>query len=91
MSTTKLELWWCDPVECVQELIGNPAFKDVMAFAPEQAYEDTLGKNWIYDDMWTCDWWWEMQSKLAPGATIALVILASNKMSLSQFCGDKSA
>ncbi|KAG1883656.1 hypothetical protein F4604DRAFT_1878919 [Suillus subluteus] len=91
MLTTELELWQCNPVECVHELIGNPVFKDVMAFAPEWAYEDTLGKNQIYDDMWTCDWWWETQSKSAPGATIALVILASNKTSLSQFHGDKSA
>ncbi|KAG2158515.1 Zn-finger domain-containing protein [Suillus bovinus] len=75
MLTTKLELWQCDPVECIWELIGNPPFKD----------------SRIYDDMWICDWWWETQSKLAPGATIAPVILASDKTSLSQFRGDKSA
>lgn len=110
MLTTDLELWRRDPVECICELIGNPAFKDVMAFAPERAYEDGQGKVHIYDEMWTCDWWWDMQvslklylkpslllingystGKLPPGATIAPVILASDKTSLSQFHGDKSA
>ncbi|KAG0691813.1 Zn-finger domain-containing protein [Suillus ampliporus] len=91
MLTTELELWWWDPVECVCELIGNPAFKEFMAYAPERAYEDTQGKSRIYDDMWTCDWWWETQGKLTPGATIAPLILASDKTSLSQFRGDKSA
>ncbi|KAG2117575.1 hypothetical protein DEU56DRAFT_712892, partial [Suillus clintonianus] len=91
MLTTELELWRRDPVECVRELIGNPAFKEFMAYAPERAYEDTQGKSRIYDDMWTCDWWWETQGKLTPGATIAPLILASDKTSLSQFRGDKSA
>jgi len=26
-QTKELELWFCDPVECVHELIGNLAFK----------------------------------------------------------------
>ncbi|KAG1897043.1 uncharacterized protein F5891DRAFT_1130084 [Suillus fuscotomentosus] len=65
-----LELWRRDPVECIHELIGNPAFKD--------------GKVHIYNEMWTCDLWWDMQGKLPPGATIA-------PMSLPQFHGDKSA
>ncbi|KAG1843439.1 hypothetical protein F4604DRAFT_1884605 [Suillus subluteus] len=49
--------------------------------------------------MWTCDWCLEkcyslthiQQGKLPPGATIAPIILASDKTSLSQFHGDKSA
>ncbi|KIK13684.1 hypothetical protein PISMIDRAFT_36426, partial [Pisolithus microcarpus 441] len=34
----QLELWCRDPVECVMELIGNPAFRDAMAYVPEHAY-----------------------------------------------------
>jgi hypothetical protein len=45
----------------VKELIGNPAFKDFMSFVPERVYTDKEGKDRIYDEMWTADWWWEMQ------------------------------
>ena len=56
-----LHLWKRDPVECIHELIGNPAFRNQMRFAPERAYEDPEGKNRIFDEMWTGDWWWNLQ------------------------------
>ncbi|KAI5995121.1 hypothetical protein EDD15DRAFT_2387675 [Pisolithus albus] len=87
----QLELWRRDPVECVMELIGNPAFRDAMAYVPERAYADSEGKNRIYDEMWTADWWWDVQGKLPAGATVAPVILSSDKTSLSVFSGDKKA
>ena len=40
-----LELWMQDPVECVKELIGNPAFKRLMSFVPEHVYVDENGMN----------------------------------------------
>jgi hypothetical protein len=55
------ELWTRDPIECVRDLIGNPAFRDYMAYAPEKAYTDKHGHNRQYDEMWTGDWWWETQ------------------------------
>lgn len=60
----ELELWRRDPVECVQELIGNPAFLGSMSFAPEQVYEDAGGQTRVFDEMWTGDWWWEMQVRV---------------------------
>ncbi|KAG2043546.1 hypothetical protein BDR03DRAFT_816974, partial [Suillus americanus] len=41
--------------------------------------------------MWMVDWWSEKQKALPNGVTIAPIILASDKTSLSQFQGDKSA
>lgn len=40
MKLAELELWHWDPMDCMCELIGNPMFKDMMAYAPEHAYED---------------------------------------------------
>ncbi|KAG2107133.1 hypothetical protein DEU56DRAFT_750189 [Suillus clintonianus] len=91
MMSAELELWQRDPVECVRELMGNPTFREKMAYAPERAYEDTEGTRRIYDEMWMADWWWDTQGKMPKGATIAPVILASDKTLLSQFQGDKSA
>jgi len=55
------ELWIRDPVECVRELIGNPAFREYMAYAPEKTYTDKHGQNQQYDEMWMGDWWWKTQ------------------------------
>ncbi|KAI6154402.1 hypothetical protein EDD17DRAFT_1779867 [Pisolithus thermaeus] len=79
MKHEQLELWQCDPIKCVQDLIGNPTFWDVMSYIPECAYMDANGENCIYDEMWTGDWWWDVQTKLPKG----------DKTSLSQFSGDK--
>ncbi|TFK53193.1 hypothetical protein OE88DRAFT_1627519 [Heliocybe sulcata] len=87
----EVELWFRDPVECIRELIGNPAFNNKLAYVPERVYADSKGAKRIYDEMWTADWWWDMQSKLPCGATVAPVILASDKTQLSQHRGDEEA
>ncbi|KAJ7448237.1 hypothetical protein B0H11DRAFT_2247810 [Mycena galericulata] len=80
-----------DPVECVRELMGNPTFRDAMQFAPQRAYEDEAGTTQIINEMWTAEWWWEMQKRLPAGATVAPLILSSDKTMLSNFRGDNSA
>ncbi|KAG2099222.1 uncharacterized protein F5147DRAFT_640620 [Suillus discolor] len=87
----EVEIWMRDPVECVKDLIGNPTFKNHMAYAPSRAYKDKGGTQWLIDDMWTADWWWDKQKEMPEGATLAPIILASDKTLLSQFQGDKSA
>ncbi|KAH9947697.1 hypothetical protein B0H21DRAFT_778363 [Amylocystis lapponica] len=86
-----LELWYRDPVECVRELLGNPAFANVMHYTPERVYEDEERKSAVTDEMWTAEWWWETQGRLPMGSTVVPVILSSDKTKLSQFRGDKSA
>jgi hypothetical protein len=43
MMSEDLEMWKHDPVECVKELIGNPAFRDVISYVPERAFADKAG------------------------------------------------
>ncbi|KAG2152586.1 uncharacterized protein EDB93DRAFT_1239922 [Suillus bovinus] len=85
-----VELWTRDPVECIRDLIGNPLFKEHMVYALARAYTDHEGLHCIINDMWTVDWWCDKQKQLLKGATIAPVILVSDKTCLSQFRGDKS-
>ncbi|KAG1720298.1 hypothetical protein EDB19DRAFT_1930564 [Suillus lakei] len=87
----EVELWSRDPVECVEELIGNPFFKEDMAYSPARAYADRAGLHRVIDEMWTAEWWHETQNTLPKGATIVPIILSSDKTCLSQFRGDKSA
>jgi hypothetical protein len=61
----KLELWRRDPVECIKELMGNPALKKYMKYAPERVYEDDEGTNRVFDEMWTGDWWWNIQVRFS--------------------------
>ncbi|KAG1800491.1 hypothetical protein EV424DRAFT_1474849 [Suillus variegatus] len=86
-----VELWMRNPVECIKDLIGNPLFKDHMVYAPARAYTDPAGLHRVIDDMWTADWWGNKQKELPKGATIAPIILATDKTCLSQFRGDQSA
>ncbi|KAF8190584.1 hypothetical protein K438DRAFT_1919507 [Mycena galopus ATCC 62051] len=85
MMSEELELWMRDPVECIKELMSNPAFKDHMAYAPEKVYSSPEGeeKSRILDEMWTADWWWKIQASLG-------IIISSDKTALSQYQGDKT-
>ncbi|KAF8067066.1 Zn-finger domain-containing protein [Lyophyllum atratum] len=91
MAAENLELWRRDPVECIKELIGNPAFHDAMTYTPERVFTDEEGTNCVYGEASSGDWWWDTQKKLPVGSTVAPVILSSDKTHLSQYRGDKSA
>ena len=70
MAPERLELWRRNPVECVRELMGNPAFMDVLNYAPERHFMDVEGKHRVYDEMWMADWWWDTQVNLISGCNI---------------------
>jgi hypothetical protein len=59
----KLELWRRDPVECIRELLGNPALKNHIKYAPERLYEDAEGNTRVFDEMWTANWWWDCRNR----------------------------
>lgn len=59
--TEEIELWRRNPVECIRELIGNPAFKDHLAYLPERVFGNIEETNRLYDEMWTAEWWWKIQ------------------------------
>ncbi|EPQ55685.1 hypothetical protein GLOTRDRAFT_28174, partial [Gloeophyllum trabeum ATCC 11539] len=46
-----LELWRRDPVKCIRELIGNPAFREKLAYVPERVYRDETSRTRVYDEM----------------------------------------
>ncbi|KAK0458986.1 uncharacterized protein EV420DRAFT_1629457 [Desarmillaria tabescens] len=86
-----IELWKRDPLACIKELMQDPRFMKHMRYAPEKMYTDEGMKNQAFDEMATGKWWWAMQRLLPKGATIAAIILSSDKTQLSTFSGDKSA
>jgi hypothetical protein len=64
----ELELWRRDPVKCVEELIGNPAFQEMMRFSPERVYRDANCTIRVYDEAWTGDLWWNIQVRILASA-----------------------
>ncbi|KAH9949208.1 hypothetical protein B0H21DRAFT_688850 [Amylocystis lapponica] len=104
MMRESLDAWARDPVEVIADLIGNPEFKKEMSYAPvEDIIEETLDDledetssepehDRIFEEMASADWWKCAQlGKKYPEATIAPIILASDKTQLSTFSGDKQA
>lgn len=61
LMVDELELYRRDPVECIRELIGNPAFHGHMAYAPEKVFRDKEKQVRVFDETWTGDWWWDTQ------------------------------
>ncbi|KAJ7754199.1 hypothetical protein DFH07DRAFT_721684, partial [Mycena maculata] len=104
--TEVFEMWYRDPVECVRELLGNPSFTK-QAYEPCCIFKQENCSNREFNEMWTAEWWWEIQvcltdlfisrifttqQELLPiGATLAPIILASDKTQLTRFSGDKQA
>ena len=60
-ATESVELWFRDIIECIQGLIGNPAFRENLSYAPQKVFTSRSGTTRIYDEAWTGDWWWKMQ------------------------------
>jgi hypothetical protein len=61
MMTDEVELWRRNPVEGIQDLIGNPAFKHHIRYAPEKVFTSAKRKDQKFDNMWTSEWWWDRQ------------------------------
>ncbi|KAJ6540402.1 hypothetical protein B0H19DRAFT_959789 [Mycena capillaripes] len=85
---------WCrDPVDCVRELLGNSAFTK-QSYEPcriFKSFADEEYSNREINEMWTADWWWEIQELLPVGATLVPIIVASDKTQLTRFSGDQQA
>lgn len=63
LMTEEIKLWMRDPVECVRELLGNAGFRDHVVFEPSRVFVAAGGER-IYDEMWTGDWWWDVQVRV---------------------------
>ena len=44
-DSEELELWLHDPVACIRELIGNPAFNGDISYVLEKVYADHQGRT----------------------------------------------
>ncbi|KDQ14715.1 hypothetical protein BOTBODRAFT_81307, partial [Botryobasidium botryosum FD-172 SS1] len=49
----ELDIWARNPIECIEEILGNPAFKKHSAYAPKKVYKTSPGKprQRVYGEM----------------------------------------
>jgi hypothetical protein len=57
----EVEFWYRDPIECVKEILGNPALRPHIKYAPEKMHQDLNRTVRVYEGIHTADWWWELQ------------------------------
>ncbi|TFK45605.1 hypothetical protein OE88DRAFT_1740110 [Heliocybe sulcata] len=80
-----------DPVEVIRSLISNPAHSESMVFSPKKVYTNMSKTKRVYTEMWTGKWWHAVQAGLPKGATVAPVLISTDKTQLTQFSGSRQA
>ena len=58
LLTEDMDIWRRDAVDCIADLIGNPAFKDYIVYEPVRIKHN--GQRY-YSETCTSDWWWKVQ------------------------------
>lgn len=56
-----LELWKRNPVDCIREIMGNPALRDALHYRPIKVFSDESCDEQIFNEMRTAEWWWDIQ------------------------------
>ncbi|KAG2743481.1 hypothetical protein P692DRAFT_201886479 [Suillus brevipes Sb2] len=82
------DIYYCDIIECIKVLFGDPNFAQYLVFVLECHYADEDKTVHLYHVMHTGKWWWNCQKKLDeehPGATVIPVIISSDKTQVTMF------
>ncbi|KIK56823.1 hypothetical protein GYMLUDRAFT_173849 [Collybiopsis luxurians FD-317 M1] len=82
-----------NPVEAIWGLWGDPVFTNLLVYKPGKYFQDSdcSHNSQIFHGMWSGIMWNVTQDQLPAGATLAPVIIASDKMQLTYFTGGKAA
>ncbi|KAG8720731.1 hypothetical protein FRC09_009074 [Ceratobasidium sp. 395] len=73
-----------DILEAARELIGARRFRRCTKWAPERHFKSKDKKCRIYDEMWSGDLWWDLQSHIGnKNGTIVPLIVASDETTLT--------
>jgi len=78
-----------DPVEYAWYRLRQRPYNNHMVGGPTRTI-DAEGDR-VYSQMNSAEWWWEMQDRLLPGATIVPLICGLDKTQLTDFSSDKKA
>ncbi|KAG1884610.1 hypothetical protein F4604DRAFT_1878654 [Suillus subluteus] len=83
-SEQPIHLIWRDGLEVTKQLFANPVYANHMCYDPHYIYQ---GQEHQFGEFWTSDDAWEIQNQLPEGATIVLIIAASDKTPVTKHTG----
>ncbi|KAG1744668.1 uncharacterized protein EDB91DRAFT_1020772, partial [Suillus paluster] len=83
-SEQPIHLIWRDRLEVTKQLFANPVYAKHMCYNPHYIYQ---GQEHQIGEFWTLDDAWEIQNQLPEGATIVLIIAASDKTPVTRHTG----
>ncbi|KAG9091276.1 hypothetical protein FS749_016664 [Ceratobasidium sp. UAMH 11750] len=82
-------------VDVIRDMMANPAFRDLLKYAPETYWTSEAKTERVFSDMWSADWWPRMQEELRRqgkrDATIAPLVIATDQTKLASLCGGQKA
>jgi Plavaka transposase len=79
----KLEFYSRDGLECIRSLYGDPQFTQDLVFAPERHYTSRERTSRLYNEMYTCDWWWTVQVRKLQYVRMKLLLISGVRQSSS--------
>ncbi|KAF8952213.1 hypothetical protein BDZ97DRAFT_1909427 [Flammula alnicola] len=91
LTKNKLNLFYRNPVECLESLMGNPLLQDSIQFTPFRLFESAVKTMRVYTEWLSGDAAWSMQEKLPKGATLLGTVLSSDKTNISAMTGNRVA
>ncbi|KAG1895257.1 uncharacterized protein F5891DRAFT_960358 [Suillus fuscotomentosus] len=89
--TKTLQIFYWDPIECLQSLLSHPMLADSFDFIPHKVYAEAEHAVHVYYGFMTGDRAWKLQEDLPDGATLLGVVLSSDKTKVSNLAGNRYA
>ncbi|KIK14715.1 hypothetical protein PISMIDRAFT_116520, partial [Pisolithus microcarpus 441] len=90
-TTSPVELYWHDPLECIEALFNHPFYAGKMDYSPFRVFTAVGQIMRVYSEWMSSDRAWELQVKVPTGSMLCGVILLSDKMNITNVCGGKVA
>ena len=56
-----VELWHRNLIDCIREIIGNPALQDHLQYSPVKIFTNSSCDEQVFNEMRTAEWWWDVQ------------------------------
>ncbi|KAG2110896.1 uncharacterized protein F5147DRAFT_772164 [Suillus discolor] len=88
LTTKTLQIFYQDPIECLQSLLSHPMLADSFDFIPCKVYAEAEHAVHVYYGFMTGDHAWELQEDLPDGMTLLGVVLSSDKTKVSNLAGN---
>ncbi|TEB25366.1 hypothetical protein FA13DRAFT_1756601 [Coprinellus micaceus] len=80
-----------DVLKAIESIFKDPELGPHLVYKSLKVYSNHSKDNRIFSEMWTAKWWHVLQTQLPAHATVAPIIIATDKTQLTQFSGGKSA